>query len=208
MTELDETDREILTLLGEDARRPYSEIGDVVGLSGPAVSDRVKRLQEAGIVTRFTVEVDRSQLRDGVPVLVQLSVPSGSTDAVRDRIAARDAVEHVLVSADGDVWFTARTRAGHVHQWIDHLRDALLESGALADGANPADVEHAVTLLDGIEWTPSLDGVEFALTCAECSNTVDSEGASTRIDGELYHFCCPSCQSRFEERYERFDADA
>ena len=45
MRELDETDVQILSLLAEDARRPYSDIGETVGLSGPAVSDRVTRLR-------------------------------------------------------------------------------------------------------------------------------------------------------------------
>ena len=61
---------EILQLLLSNARRPYSDIADVVGLSAPAVSDRVARLQEMGITNRFTLDVDRSQLRKGIPVLV------------------------------------------------------------------------------------------------------------------------------------------
>jgi len=40
---------------------------------------------------------------------------------------------------------------------------------------------------------------------AECSNTVDSEGETSRVGGEFYHFCCPSCQSRFEERHQRLE---
>jgi YHS domain-containing protein len=64
-----------------------------------------------------------------------------------------------------------------------------------------------VTLLTDAEWTPSLGGTEFALTCAECGNTVTDEGESTRLDGETYHFCCGSCEARFTERYERM-ADA
>ncbi|MFB6104812.1 MAG: TRASH domain-containing protein, partial [Halobacteriaceae archaeon] len=68
----------------------------------------------------------------------------------------------------------------------------------LLDGA-----DYTVTLVDDYEWTPSVDGTEFALNCAECGNTVDSEGETTRIDGDVYHFCCPSCASRFQERYTR-----
>jgi DNA-binding Lrp family transcriptional regulator len=58
MRDLDETDLEILSLLAEDARRPFSEIGERVGLSGPAVSDRVTRLEETGVIQGFTVDVD------------------------------------------------------------------------------------------------------------------------------------------------------
>jgi YHS domain-containing protein len=68
--------------------------------------------------------------------------------------------------------------------------------------------EFDVTLLAGGDWSPDLDGTEFALTCAECGNTVDSEGSAARIDGTLYQFCCPSCEARFEEKYESLRQEA
>ncbi|QSX00738.1 AsnC family transcriptional regulator [Haloterrigena alkaliphila] len=195
MRDLDETDMEILRLLGEDARRPYSEIAERVGLSGPAVSDRVRRLEEAGVIEGFTVDVDQSQLRAGIPVFVRANVPAGDVDDCRAAVADADAVEHVFVTADGEVWFYARAQVQRVREWLD--------------GLFPADgVAYDVTLLDDAEWTPSLDGTSFALTCAECGNTVDSEGESTRIDGEVYHFCCPSCSSRFDARYTRLEEGA
>lgn len=194
MQELDETDLEILAILGEDARRPYSEIGDEVGLSGPAVSDRVTRLQEAGVINHFTVDIDRSQLRAGIPVFVRVDVPTGELDEIEERIRTSDAVEHVFVTADGDAWFTARAEGHRVHRWLDGLFEEF-------EG-----VDYTVTLLDEVQWQPTLEGIEFALTCAECGNTVDSEGESTRIDGDIYHFCCPSCRNRFDERYQRFEA--
>lgn len=195
MHDLDETDLEILSLLAADARRPYSEIGEAVGLSGPAVSDRVSRLEETGVIQRFTLEIDRDMLRAGIPVFVQLTVPEASLDSVRDQIGDHEAVEHVFVTADGEIWFSGRAERGRVHDWID----------ALLDGVN-ADV--SVTLLDEVAWTPSVEGVEFALTCAECGNTVDAEGESARIGGELYHFCCSSCRRRFSERHDRIAEDA
>ncbi|NKE37938.1 AsnC family transcriptional regulator [Natronococcus sp. JC468] len=193
MRDLDETDMAILRLLGEDARRPFSDIAEEVGLSGPAVSDRVQRLREAGVIKRFTVDVDRSQLRAGVPVFVQVSGVTGAVDELEARIGDADAVEHVFVTADGELWFYARAQLRNVRRWLDRLVGDV-------DG-----VEYAVTLIDDVEWRPSLDGAEFALTCAECGNTVDSEGESATVDGDLYHFCCPSCRSRFEERYDRLE---
>jgi DNA-binding Lrp family transcriptional regulator len=192
MRDLDETDMEILRLLGENARRPFSDIAERVGLSGPAVSDRVQRLEEAGVIERFTVEVDQSQLRAGVPVFVHAPVPAGDVDDCRRALADADAVEHVFVTADGELRFYARARVQRVREWLDGLLPV--------DG-----VDYDVTLLDDAEWTPSLEGTQFALTCAECGNTVDSEGESARIDGEVYHFCCPSCLSRFEGRYDRLE---
>lgn len=196
MRDLDETDMEILSLLAENARRPFSEIGEEVGLSGPAVSDRVERLRESSVINHFTIDVDRTQLRAGVPVLIQVELPSESLETARERIRESDGVEHVFVTAEGDVWFYARIEAHNVRPWVGNL----LEDVPVSD--------YAVTLVDDVEWTPSIDGVEFALTCAECGNTVDSEGETARIDGEVYHFCCPSCSTRFEERYRRLEEGA
>src|SRR6056297_548491 len=103
MTEFDEIDLEILQLLVADARRPYSEIADHVGLSPPAVSDRVERLVDAGVIKRFTLDVDRSDLVDGVRVVCEICPDPGATDAVRDGLVALDDVEHVFVTADGGV---------------------------------------------------------------------------------------------------------
>ena len=190
MRDLDETDLEILRLLLADARRPYSDIAEAVDLSPPAVSDRVARLREAGVIRRFTLDVDRSQLREGIPVLVELALDAGSeVPSVRETLLEAGPVEHVFTTATADLVLYARVPDGDVAGWLD---------GTL-DGADVEDVE--VTLLSGVEWSPDLGGAEFALSCAECGNTVDSEGVAARIGGELYQFCCPSCESRFEETY-------
>ena len=198
MRELDETDLEILQLLLSNARRPYSDIADAVGLSAPAVSDRVARLQEMGIVRRFTLDVDRSQLRKGVPVLLTLDLAGGpdEADAVTETLLSADAVEHVFRTAGGDAVVYARVPDTDVAAWLESTVDADLVD------------EFDVTLLSGAEWSPDLGGTEFALDCAECGNTVDSEGTAARIGGTLYQFCCPSCEARFEEKYDQLEQGA
>ncbi|HEY3291718.1 MAG TPA: Lrp/AsnC family transcriptional regulator, partial [Anaerolineae bacterium] len=47
---LDATGWHILKLLQENARIPFSELGRQVGLSAPAVTERVRKLEEAGII--------------------------------------------------------------------------------------------------------------------------------------------------------------
>ncbi|RLM53348.1 AsnC family transcriptional regulator [Halobellus sp. Atlit-31R] len=196
MSALDETDVRILELLVADARRPYSDIAESVDLSPPAVSDRIERLRESGVIRRFTVDLDRSQLRAGVPVLVTLELPSGVVEAVRDDVVGAEAVEHVFVTAESDVVFHARLRADAVREQLDRLVDL-----SRVD-------DYEVTVVGDVEWNPAVGGAEFALSCAECGNTVTSEGRSERFDGERYHFCCPSCLAQFRERYEQFEADA
>ena len=47
---LDPTSRHILRLLADDGRASYQAIADAVGLSRPAVMERVKRMEEAGLI--------------------------------------------------------------------------------------------------------------------------------------------------------------
>ena len=198
MRDLDETDLEILQLLLSNARRPYSDIAEVVGLSAPAVSDRVARLQEMGIINRFTLDIDRSQLRKGIPVLVTLDVASdgGAVSSIRETLLDADAVEHVFTTAEADLVAFARVPDNDIASWLADTVD----DGAVDD--------FEVTLLSGADWSPDLGGTEFALTCAQCGNTVDSEGSAARIDGTLYQFCCPSCETRFQEKYESLKQEA
>jgi DNA-binding Lrp family transcriptional regulator len=193
--ELDDTDRTVLRLLMEDGRRSWREVADAVDLSPPAVANRVDRLRELGVIRRFTVDVDRSRLRDGVAVLVALDCRPGRLDEVRTALAAAEAAEHLLVTAGGDLLVVARVPDGDVPTWLDR---------ALGD-AGDAVRDREVTLLTDVAWTPTL-GADLRVACAECGNAVSDEGVEARIDGERYRFCCPSCRTRFEERRDRLAA--
>src|SRR5947208_17045833 len=51
--ELDDTDLQILGLLQDDCRTPLARIGEAVGLSAPAVLERLKKLGAAGVVLAY-----------------------------------------------------------------------------------------------------------------------------------------------------------
>lgn len=197
-SDLDDRDMEILSLLTDDARRPYSEIADAVDLSAPAVSDRVSRLCELGVIRQFTLDLDRSQLREGVAVLVDLRMNPDETDAVRRALIDVEGVGHVFTTADSRVVFQATVPDTDVYGWLSGIVD-------------PAHItDYDVDLLTEVDWTPDVGGTDFALTCVECGNSVTSEGVTKRFDGDLYQFCCESCESKFADRYERYEhaADA
>ena len=55
---MDGVDSEILSLLRENGRISWRDLGAAVGLSANAAADRVRRLRQAGVITRFTALVD------------------------------------------------------------------------------------------------------------------------------------------------------
>ncbi|TFG22540.1 MAG: Lrp/AsnC family transcriptional regulator [Promethearchaeota archaeon] len=63
MKNLDEKDKIILEMLIEDSRRPYREIADGIGLSESTVRKRVIRLQEGGVIEKFTIRICREEER-------------------------------------------------------------------------------------------------------------------------------------------------
>ena len=196
MRGLDDTDREIIRLLAEDARRPYSEIAEAVDLSPPAVSDRIERLREIGLLRRFTVDIDRSLLREGVPVLVTLSARPGAGTDLAEALSDVEAVESVFRTVDDRLVCTAVVPEGD-------------PGGVLGDVLGGEDVrEYDVRLLADREWSPRVGSAEFAPTCVECGNTVTREGETERLDGEVYHFCCESCRDAFVDQYERLQEGA
>lgn len=190
MDDLDATDLEILDLLMEDARRPYSDIADRVDLSPPTVSERIDRLVDRGVIEAFTVDVDRDRLAEGTTVLVDMAVRPGRGHDVVGDVEPLAGVEHVLRTVDDRVLLVAR--------WApDRIQERL--AGAV-DLDRITDLD--VSILETVSWTPTLDAAGFDVDCVECGNTVTDEGIVTRIDGTTYQFCCTSCAGRFEERYQ------
>lgn len=69
---LDDTDRRLIEALQDDARLSYRALGRRIGLSQPAVADRVRRLEEAGVVTGYRAHIDRG--RAGLSITAFLRV--------------------------------------------------------------------------------------------------------------------------------------
>src|SRR5713226_7400198 len=90
---LDEIGRNILSALQEDARLSYAELGRRVGLSPAATAERLRRLEEAGIITGYRVEIDHGAL--GLPVLAIVRM---SCDGVKYRpfLKAVETMERVI----------------------------------------------------------------------------------------------------------------
>ncbi len=78
---LDATSRRILQLLALDGRASYQAVADEVGLSRPAVMERVKRLEESGYIRGYTAVLDRARVGFPITAFVAVRYPtSGGGD--------------------------------------------------------------------------------------------------------------------------------
>ncbi|TCN44102.1 DNA-binding Lrp family transcriptional regulator [Kribbella orskensis] len=97
---VDQTDRELLARLQEDATQSYAALGQAVGLSAGAAHERVRKLKAAGVIRRTTAEVDPAALGAGVLAYVLLDAESWmGDDATADALRAIPAVEEAHIIA-------------------------------------------------------------------------------------------------------------
>ena len=69
---MDAADRKILRILVDDARASVAEIARQVGMSAPSVSERIKRLQDGGIVEGYTIRINPAAF--GLPLSAWLRI--------------------------------------------------------------------------------------------------------------------------------------
>ncbi|QKZ17588.1 Lrp/AsnC family transcriptional regulator [Streptomyces chartreusis] len=127
MTQVDDIDRQLLSMLHADGRRTFSEMAPEVGLSVAAVKRRIDRLRETGVITGFTVQVDQTKLGLGIGAFVELSC-TGSTpvgEIVRTAYRAPEVQAVFTIAGDPDALVQVRVRdIEHLQQVIDGLRRA------------------------------------------------------------------------------------
>ncbi|MCD6410267.1 MAG: Lrp/AsnC family transcriptional regulator [Candidatus Verstraetearchaeota archaeon] len=132
-TSLDEIDITIIDILKENSRTPYTDIAKRVKMSEAAVRKRVDRLVKAGIIRRFTIEVEERRQVHAI-VLVEVS-PTASNPKVAEQIAGIRGVERVYeVAGSSDiVALLAGDSIDEVNSSVDDVRgvDGVLRTNTL-----------------------------------------------------------------------------
>lgn len=111
---MDDIDRALLRSLMENGRASFAELGRLVGLSGPSVQERVRRLEERGVITGVHAAVDPAAVGLGVSALVGIYSSDGAeTDDVARRLREVVEIEDCWYVA-GEEEFVAKVRAADV----------------------------------------------------------------------------------------------
>jgi Lrp/AsnC family leucine-responsive transcriptional regulator len=124
-TELDATGHKILAALQREGRMPFSELGRRVGLSAPAVAERVRRMEDVGLISGWRALVDRGRLGWTMTAFMRITCPGEHYQAVR-RLAL-DLPEVIdCHHVTGEDCFFVKLAVGsvdHLEQVIDRFRD-------------------------------------------------------------------------------------
>jgi Lrp/AsnC family leucine-responsive transcriptional regulator len=104
--DLDKFDLKILEVLQLNSRSSLQEVSEQVGLSTTPCWNRIKRMESAGVIQRYTVKIDQAALGFADTVIVQLTLQSHTDSMIEEFGEAIEAIPEVLdaflVSGDYD----------------------------------------------------------------------------------------------------------
>ena len=92
---LDALDQKILTLLIENSRVSYSEIGERVGLSRVAVKARIQNMEERGVIEEYTTIVNPQKISGAVSCYFDIETEPEFLEEVSGRLAGNDSVTQI-----------------------------------------------------------------------------------------------------------------
>jgi Lrp/AsnC family leucine-responsive transcriptional regulator len=121
--ELDARDWHILEALQRDARLGYAELGRKVKLSAPAVAERVKRLEEAGVITGYRAVVEPKRLGYRIEAMVRLRCDGGICARIGAIVADIPEVLDCrrLAGEDSALLRVVAMSIGHLESVLDRL---------------------------------------------------------------------------------------
>lgn len=125
---LDRIDAAILRELSSDARIPRAELARRIGLSAPSVGDRIRRLEDTGVIAGYGVQIDPSKLGYGLTVVIRARPLPGEMKNMIEAIRATPQI----VSCDrisGDDCFIARAHVRGVLE-METVIDRIVPFGA------------------------------------------------------------------------------
>ena len=123
---IDDTDRRILAVLLADARTSMRSIAEEVGVALGTVSNRVKRMEEMGVIHGYGVHIDAEKVGGTMTVLCGLRIEKGQLMEVQRRIADDPRVFGIYdVTGEFDSMVLARVR-DRAH--LDDLSKTVLSS--------------------------------------------------------------------------------
>ncbi|MDR6100737.1 Lrp/AsnC family leucine-responsive transcriptional regulator [Agrobacterium larrymoorei] len=122
---LDDIDKRILQLLSNDGRMSVKDLAQHVGLSAPSTSERIKRLEERGVIHGFTVEIDPASIGFTLQAIIRVRPLPGKLHVVQQLIEAIPEISE-CDKVTGDDCFIARLHVRSIEE-LDTILDKIAD---------------------------------------------------------------------------------
>ncbi|WP_113261374.1 Lrp/AsnC family transcriptional regulator [Agrobacterium cavarae] len=122
---LDDVDKRILEVLSNDGRMSVKDLAQHVGLSAPSTSERIKRLEERGVIRGFTVEIDPASIGFTLQAIIRVRPLPGKLHVVQQLIEAIPEISE-CDKVTGDDCFIARLHVRSIEE-LDTILDRIAD---------------------------------------------------------------------------------
>ncbi len=124
---MDKTDRKILNILQLQGRITNSKLAAEIGISPPAMLERVKRLEASGMIRQYTALVDREKAGFGLLAIVIISVSLNEITSLREVKKKLLDLEEVqeCYQLTGDVDFLMKVAIRDMPSYTSFINDKL-----------------------------------------------------------------------------------
>jgi Lrp/AsnC family transcriptional regulator, leucine-responsive regulatory protein len=102
---LDDTDRQIIGELAQEGRISFAELGRRVSLSSPAVTERVRRLEQAGVITGYRAQIDPQALGYALTAIVRVKPAVRQLSKIAELAADIPQIEECLRITGEDCFY-------------------------------------------------------------------------------------------------------
>lgn len=120
---VDTIDRKIIDILNMNSRLAYAEIGKKIFLSPSSVRERIKKLEDTGVIKAYTLSLNQSMLGNSLEVFIMLKIFSGKfKNALTEINSYPEVKEAFRITGQHNIHMTVALRDQlHLQQFIDKL---------------------------------------------------------------------------------------
>ena len=119
---LDETGWSLLQELQKNARISYTELGQRVGLTSPAVADRIRRMEDAGIISGYQAKLNLAKVGLPVMAVVRLAEIGGQSCDYAATQIGQEVLECIRTTGDDSMIIkVAASSVDHLTQVLDQI---------------------------------------------------------------------------------------
>lgn len=125
MTDLDDTDRQLIAILSTNARMPVAKLAQKMGLARTTAQARLDRLERTGVIAGYTLKLGEDAMRGQIRATVLVHITPSAQNAVLMQLRRIVAVERVHTTS-GRFDLACQIRAGSTGE-LDQTLDAIGE---------------------------------------------------------------------------------
>ena len=138
--QLDNIDFQILRLLSENSRIQWKDLGEQIHMTGQAVGNRIKKLEEGGVIKAYSLIIDEMKLGLTYTAFVIIYMKTANHDSFIRLINDRDEVVEVhRVSGEGCYHLKIKVNS---HEQLNLFLDKILEYGNYAIHLSIQEIKH------------------------------------------------------------------